>query len=120
MRHRRDIDDALDDRVFDREEAESRRRVRDESLVSAAEQERGHQQRDAALKARVVEFTRQANERAIMAEYAHAGVEPRPGTLVSLTLLLSLGWRVEEDGRGVRTLVQPPVPEKYVARGECS
>lgn len=52
---------------------------------------------------------RKANE-ARAAEYRRAGLEPpapQHGLIVSLSLKLSMGWRIEEDGRGNRVLFSP-------------
>ena len=49
---------------------------------------------------------REIDRRMILAEYARLGLSPPGDTLVSLPLLIKLGWRIEEiDGKNV--LVRP-------------
>lgn len=55
------------------------------------------------------EIERKANQ-ARADEYRRAGLEPpeaQHGLIVSLSLKLSMGWRIEEDGRGNRVLLSP-------------
>lgn len=111
MRPRRDIDD-LDDSLFDRDEAAERRRRREEERALAARRLEQEAALDAAQKVRAREFTIATNERQILAEYAHHGLRA-PLPLVSLALLLKMGWRLEKLGLGVNRLVAPPAPGPY-------
>lgn len=106
----RRLDDSLDDSLFDREEAQRRKQERAEMVAAGEERLAQEAVQDAAAAARVEAFTRDATRAMILAEYQHARVEPRPGTLVSLALLMQLGWRIE-DTRDGRQLVAPPKPE---------
>lgn len=115
IRSSRDLDD-LDDSLFDREEAARRKLEREAMIASGQERLRQEAARDAIVKAEAVEFTKETTRRAILAEYAAAGVEPRPGTLVSLGMLRKLGWRIEHLGLGVHRLVAPPTQPTYVPR----
>lgn len=66
-------------------------------------------------------FSAATNERMIRREYAHYGIEPPPGVLVSLGLLLQSGWRVEDGPvHGQRVLVAPPPPPPYVRKDRDS
>lgn len=119
MRPRRDIDD-LDDSLFTREES-IRLRLERADMIAAGEQRlRAEATRDAETKARIEVYTRDTSRQMILREYEARGLTPRPGPLVSLALLLGNGWRIIDHPDGGLTLVAPPEPEKYVAKGECS
>lgn len=117
MKPRRDIDDI--DTLFDQEETQRRQAERVSMITAGEVRLRQEAERDAAAKKRTVAFMAETNQNMILAQYRAAGVEPPSKTLVSLTMLFSLGWRIEEVD-GVKTLVAPPPLQKYVARGECS
>lgn len=119
MGYRRDIDD-LDESLFTRADANRLRLDRADMVASGEERLRQESARDAAAKARVVAMTQENNRQMILREYAARGWPPPTGTLVSLPLLLKMGWRIEDHPDGGRVLVAPPAPEKYVAKGECS
>lgn len=51
-------------------------------------------------------FTARANETARLRQFAIAGVSPPPGSKVSLSLLLSIGWTIHQYN-GERVLVGP-------------
>lgn len=119
MKPRRDIDD-LDDSLFTREEAIRLRLERADMIAAGEERVRQENIADAAVKARVAALFQETNREMILREYAAHGLTPRPGTLVSLSMLLRMGWRIEEHPDGGPVLVAPPTQEKYVARGECS
>lgn len=51
-------------------------------------------------------FTARANETARLRQFAIAGVSPPPGSKVSLSLLLSIGWTIHQHN-GERVLVGP-------------
>lgn len=118
MRPRRDIDDL--DTFFDHDEAKRLRDDRADMVESGKERLRQEAARDVATKARVDAEAQENNRRMILREYEARGLAPRPGTLVSLALLLRMGWRIEEGPDHEAVLVAPPAPEKYVARGECT
>ncbi len=120
-RSRRDIDDL--DNLFDQDEAKRRRQQREHDRTLAAERGVMLDEQDRILRERARAAFVGTNEAMILAGYRAAGLEPRTGNgvvLVSLQTLLSIGWRIEELPHGIKTLVAPPTPEKYVARGECS
>lgn len=56
---------------------------------------------------RVAEASYAFSEECIRREYAALGVEPPPGELVSVSLLLRAGWVMTEDGHGNRSLHHP-------------
>lgn len=118
-RPRRDIDD-LDESLFTREEAIRLRLERASMAAAGAERLRQEAVVEAATKERMVAFTAETNRHMIMREYEAKGLTPRPGVLVSLSMLLQMGWKIEDHPDGGSVLVAPPKPEKYVARGECS
>jgi hypothetical protein len=62
-----------------------------------------------AIKVRKIEFSLETNERLRVAEYRAAGLEPQPG--VSLSMLMMLGWTVQEIS-GKKTLVRPKSKSK--------
>ena len=70
-----------------------------------AELDEQETKREAEARARATEHTMRANKMALIDEYKRAGLEP-PATemAVSLSLMLSLGWRIEEV-EGKRSLV---------------
>ena len=74
--------------------------------------ERHAERTEAELKAeenrrqRAREFLADTNERARLAEYRRAGVEPPTGMRCSLSFLRSLGWTIEEIN-GKPTLMKP-------------
>lgn len=123
IRPRRDIDDL--DNLFDQDEAKRRREARAEMIENGRRREEMLNAQEARQRASAKESMLRASAAAIVREYEHAGVEP-PKTngdgvpTCSLSLLLDLGWRIENLGYGVKTLVAPPPPPKYVAKGECS
>lgn len=53
----------------------------------------------------------EANQRLLIHEYAAAGVDPvyadKSGLLLSLPLLLSLGWSIREGEHGEKMMVRP-------------
>lgn len=112
LRSRRDIDD-IDATLFDRDEAEERKRLREEQRALVDERRAQYVQQDAAAKVAADAGMAEANERARVAEYRAAGVFPPSGQRASLSLLLHLGWRIEEIGQGERVLVKPPSPEPW-------
>jgi hypothetical protein len=67
-----------------------------------AELDEQETRREAEARARATEHTMRANKLALIGEYEAAGLEPRMD--VSLPMLLSLGWRIEEI-EGKRSLV---------------
>lgn len=119
MRTRRDIED-LDESIFTREEAIRLRLDRGAMAAAGAERLRQEAVVEAATKERMVAYTADTNRQMIMQEYAVRGLTPRPGVLVSLSMLLQIGWKIEDHPDGGAVLVAPPKPEKYVAKGECS
>jgi len=97
--------------IFDREEAAARRQRMNEMMernaVLAAQEEAAEERRRAESSARA----RQANNETIINQYRAAGVQPLSTNadgvpLVSLTMLLSMGWKVIEF-EGEPTLVRP-------------
>lgn len=94
---------------FDDIESPKARRAR---LLAEAEVRRQEEERVLAeTRARSTKLTLRANESFLKAEFANAGVEPpvvddRGVPTASLSMLLSLGWRIEVMGRD-RTLVKP-------------
>lgn len=119
MRLRRDIDD-LDDTMFDRDVAADRRRQREEERALAVERTKQSEVQEAVIAARGREFMAETSQRLILAEYHAAGIAPRPGTLVSIRTLMTLGWTIEDVGQD-RILVAPPKQPKYEPRGgECT
>lgn len=110
IRRRRDIDDfeSLDENLFDREEAERRRRDRAAALAAGQERMRQEEALEVRMKDAVRHETADANRALLLADYERAGVAPPEGrTLVSLTLLLSLGWRIETMPDGAKVLTAP-------------
>ena len=94
---------------FDNLESPRQRRAR---LLAEADARRAVEERVAAeAKERVDHHRDRANARALVREYRNAGVEP-PYTnghgipTVSLSLLISNGWCIEEIG-AERVLVKP-------------
>lgn len=118
-RRRRDIDD-LDDSLFTREETIRLRQERADMVRAGEERVRQEAIADAAVKARVVAFLQETTREMILRDYAARGLTPRPGTLVSVPMLLRMGWQIAEHPDGGPVLVAPPTPEKYVATGECT
>jgi len=77
----------------------------------------GNAERDAERTGRLMvaaRESRQQNARLIEREYRAAGLEPPPwvGDMppASLSLMLSVGYRIEEDARGKKMLVRPAPP----------
>jgi hypothetical protein len=69
-------------------------------------------ERERASSTSTVESARAFNERVMRAEYAARGVTPPAGALVSLDLLLSIGWTITEV-MGRPELIRPaPEPER--------
>lgn len=121
MNRRRDIDD-LDETLFTAGEAERRRLERADTIERGKQADEALAAFEKAAKARIRTDILAANDEFIAREYALAGVTP-PETAggkptVSLSMLLRLGWQIEESPRGGKVLVAAPTPEKYVARGE--
>ncbi len=112
MRARRDLDDNLDDSLFDRDEVEHRPRRRTEEVERLHAQAKEIDARDAAFRASALASVKDGRRRDLLAEYRAAGVEPQgldgDGTpTVSLALLLRLNWTIEEVNRGEWKLVAP-------------
>ena len=106
---RRDIDDL--DNLFDRDEARHLREERQINREQAIEKEREESDREAARGARIAAENLLANRREVLDSYTRAGVTPphldKDGfPNCSLTMLLSLGWRVEEV-EGTKVLLRP-------------
>ena len=53
-------------------------------------------------------YSVETGQRMIRDQYRRAGIEPHDGYLVSLSMLFSMGWTVEDVGHGIRKLVAPP------------
>lgn len=119
MRPRRDIDD-LDESLFTRDEAIRRRLERADMIAAGQERLRQEAVANAAAKARWLAYTQEGHRQMVLREYEVRGLTPPSGALVSLALLIRLGWQIQDDPEGGRMLVAPPPPEKYVAKGECS
>lgn len=102
-RHRADLDDNL----FEHEDAVEKQHRRAEIVETARQRAVLYDEQEAILRRRARETAIKTNERAILAEYAAAGVEPREGILVSLPMLRKLGWRIV-DIDGVKSLMAPP------------
>jgi hypothetical protein len=97
------------DNLFAPEEAKRRRDDRAAMIERNVERSAREAEIEAKRRQRAREFLAETNERTRLAEYRKAGVEPPQYTRVSLGLLLSLGWTIEEvEGR--RVLVKPPTP----------
>lgn len=76
---------------------------------------------DAKAVENIKAFSKATNERMIRAEYRRLGIEPRPGQLVSVTLLFQAGWRIEDGPvQGERVLVAPKPPPPYEPRDRDS
>lgn len=102
---------SYDDDLFDAEEA--KRRTARREAAKAARDAMAETEAKAAviLKARIDERARETNRRQVIAEYQAAGVEPlevdgNGKPTVSLSMLLRLGWRVENIS-GQPTLIRP-------------
>jgi hypothetical protein len=83
-------------------------RLEEEGRRAAEADRRGHDE----VMARVAKKSAEFHRRHLLAEYRLAGVAPpetdENGTpKTSLSMLLNLGWRVEEVGGGLRALVPP-------------
>lgn len=90
----------LDDDLFEAEEAARRRRKREEMLEAHRIAQEVEAKAEAIRKARATEVSLETNRRQLLRQYEAAGVEPpsvdasgRP--LVSLPMLLTLGWSIE-------------------------
>lgn len=89
--------------LFDREE-DGRRMARREEMKRVAAAERAKEEEAAEIRrARATELSRQANKEALLRQYQNAGVAPPAVDAAgcptcSLTMLLSMGWSVEEVG----------------------
>jgi hypothetical protein len=97
--------------IFDREEAARRRRVRDDMIVRNAAITAQEEAAEAARQADLAARRRQAGAEEIVGQYQAAGVKPLAVNadgvpLVSLSMLLSMGWTVVQF-EGAATLVQP-------------
>jgi hypothetical protein len=108
------------DSLFGHDEAKRRREQRQADRVSAIESGRRLDEQDRILRERAKAAFVNNSEKLIRAEYRHHDLEPRPGALVSVTTLLSLGWTIREIENGKKVLVAPPTPEPYVDRRENS
>lgn len=106
--------------LFDREREQRRAAEREDfkrRMEVLAQQER---EREEERAARADANKRASNVRALMAEYERAGVEP-PFTngdgvpTCSLSLLLQIGWSIEQLGDSV-TLIQPRVSREKATR----
>jgi len=107
-------DEALDEDLFRQDEATERRAAVETAREFAARQAAEMAARDAAFLERARTSARDAGRRELLAEYRAAGVEPPSFDddgmpRVSLALLRTLGWRVEEINRA-KILVAPPRP----------
>lgn len=116
IRPRRDVDDI--DTLFDRDEAQRLRDQRAEMVENGKRRQEMLDAQDAAQRARAKESMLRATDVAILREYEIAGVEPpivkgnKPA--VSLSLLIRLGWRIEDTGRCEKVLIAPPALPTYV------
>lgn len=71
-----------------------------------ADLEQQDAERSAQMARRAAESSAEINRRMILRDYERQGLQRPEGTLVSLPLLMKLGWRIEEiDGKNV--LVKP-------------
>ena len=107
-RLRRDIDDLtenFEDPLFARIEAQERAAELEEAKHRAAERGKQLAEQDRLIAQRRIDGLREANERARLNEYARYGLEPQR---CSLSLLLGLGWRIEQDEDGKYILVKGP------------
>lgn len=108
-RGRRDLDD---DDLLDREVAKDQHAERAEQSARLEAGERRQLEVEARRKVATTAWVRAANAGHVEDSYRAAGVEPPPleegQTRCSLSLLLSVGWRVEELPDGSRALVRPP------------
>lgn len=111
MKPRRDIDDDdMIDRVVAREDAERRAFARDRARsVAAAATAQAEVERE-ELAMRAAGTARENTRRFVMQEYVNAGVEPlevdaEGCPTVSLSLLLTMGWTIEDFGREGKKLV---------------
>lgn len=112
-RLRRDIDD-MDEDLLDAAEAANRRADRAAQSARLEQGERVQNEAEALRRAKTAAWARAANAQQVEDSYRAAGVEPtliEPGVQrCSLSLLLTLGWRVEELPDGSRVLFKPPAP----------
>lgn len=106
--------------IFDRAEAEERRaRVQAARELNAARDAQEAAQAE-ARRQKATAYTMMVNERHRRAEYRGRGVEPPMiggvQTRASLSLLLSVGWRIEQQmGRNV--LVPPISYQSAIGQG---
>ena len=92
-----------DDDLFEVDEAKRRRRAREDALAANAEIAAAEARAEVVRRERATAVAMETNRRQVLREYEAAGVEPiavdaagKP--VVSLSLLLSLGWTVERIG----------------------
>lgn len=116
IRPRPDLDDDIDS-LFDREEAQERRRVTAVDREVASERLAQMQAQDAEMKKRARESMRGTSAAFVVREYRNAGVEPPSvdpsgNPTCSLSLLKKMGWRIEEFA-GEKVLVAPPAPPTW-------
>jgi len=108
----RDFSDPWDpEDVFDRAAAAEYRRERAAKMEAAEAEARAEKAREAAQATEVATRRVAHGERMIRAEYEAKGLEPPEGSLVSLSLLLSMGWRISEES-GVPKLVRPVIEKR--------
>jgi hypothetical protein len=75
-------------------------------------------QRTVELEARLAERSKEIGRRMIMREYERAGVRPPVGILVSLPLLIKLGWQLQGDVDGGKVLMRPEPKPKRKTRAD--
>lgn len=115
-RLRRDLDD------MDLLDAAVAKDLRAERAEQVARWERGEAlqlEAEAKRRAQTQAWALEANRAQVLETYAAAGVQPPMGdgkTLVSLPLLLSVGWTIQ-DIHGEKTLVAPQAPPAAEQRG---
>jgi hypothetical protein len=100
--------------IFDREEAQRRRVLADTVRARAAEIDAEETAKQAIAKARSTEFTLRNRNDVLCEQYRAAGVEPvhvnsEGVPTVSLTLILSIGWTIQEVD-GEKRLFLPSAP----------
>ncbi len=121
-RFRRDLDD---EEFLDQREVEDRKAERAERRAVAEQQAKDRAAEDAAMAARVARFGKETSARSLWSEYDAAGVQPvkldaNGVPTCSLSLLLKIGWTIEETHIGKRLREPPPyVPPKTPPK-ECT
>lgn len=102
---------SYDDDLFEADQARVRKAKREEAQA-AMQKVRDHDAAiSAQLKARIDERARETNRRQVIGEYQSAGVEPlqvdgNGKPTASLSLLLSVGWKIENIS-GKNVLIAP-------------